>query len=256
MFSKVDAVYIASPHQTHADYIRQALEADKHVLCEKPIVLSVAEAQELYRLATGKDLILMEAIKTAYAPAFHKLMAIMKSGAIGKIKDVDASFTKLVSGDLRELSSDQAGGSVTELATYPLLPIVKLLGTDYKDLKFYPYIKNGVDLFTRGIVEYKDAVGSFKVGLGVKTEGSLIISGTKGYAYVPAPWWLTDYFEIRYEDLNKTRKYFERFEDSGLRYEINEFLSLINEPDRNFLKVTEEESISIIKIIERFTRSL
>ena len=70
--------------------------------------------------------------------------------------------------------------------------------------------------------------------------------------YVPAPWWKTEYFELRYEDLNKTRKYFSKFEGDGLRYEINEFLSHINNPGRNYLKVKSEESATIIEIIENF----
>lgn len=252
--SKVDAVYIASPHLTHGEYIRKSLQNEKHVLCEKPLVLSGNEARELYELAKNKNLVLMEGIKTAYAPAFQQLMAIVKSGAIGTIKDIDASFTKLSSGPLRELSSQQAGGSVTELASYPLLPIIKLLGTNFKNMQFFSYYNNeeGVDLFTRGILQYENAIATFKVGLGVKTEGELIISGTKGYAYVPAPWWKTEYFELRYEDLNKTRKYFSKFEGDGLRYEINEFLSHINNPGRNYLKVKSEESATIIEIIENF----
>lgn len=254
-YSKVDAVYIASPHLTHADYIRKSLLNGKHVLCEKPLVLSSNEASELYELANERNLILMEGIKTAYAPAFQQLMAIVKSGAIGTIKDIDASFTKLTSGPLRELSSQQAGGSVTELSSYPLLPIIKLLGANFKNMVFFSHNNNeGVDLFTRGILQYENAVATFKVGLGVKTEGELIISGTKGYVYVPAPWWKTEYFELRYEDLNNTRKYFYKFEGDGLRYEINEFVSLINNPGRNYLKLNKEESIAIINVIENFKR--
>ena len=61
------------------------------------------------------------------------------------------------------------------------------------------------------------ATGSFKVGLGVKTEGNLVISGTKGYAYVPAPWWKTDFFELRYENQNNNKKYFYSWNGEGLR---------------------------------------
>lgn len=251
-FSKVDAVYIASPHLTHADYIRKALNAGKHVLCEKPMVLSASEAKELFDLAAQKGLVLMEAIKTAYAPAFHQLMAVVKSGAIGSVKDIEASFTKLMSGEYRELKPENAGGSVTELATYTLLPIIKLLGTKYKDVHFYSHYSKGVDVFTRGVVQYENAISTFKVGLGVKTEGDLVISGTKGYAYVPAPWWKTESFELRHEDMNRNKKYFSKFEDDGLRYEIHEFVSLINDPEHNFMKVTAEESIVIIEIIEKF----
>lgn len=249
---KVDAVYIASPHLSHGPYIRKSLQHGKHVLCEKPMVLEAGEATELFEIAERKKLVLMEGIKTAYAPAFNQLMAVVKSGAIGKVKDIDASFTKLAKGALRELSSNQAGGSITELGTYPLLAIIKLLGKDYKNIHFYSHFDYGVDVFTRGVLHYDRSVASFKVGLGVKTEGELIISGTKGYAYVPAPWWKTEYFELRYEDLNKTRKYFSKFDGDGLRYELNEFLMSINNSERNFLRVNKTESIAIIEIIENF----
>lgn len=248
---KVDAVYIASPHLTHAEYIKRSLEQGKHVLCEKPMVLSAKEAAELFNMAEANNLVLMEGIKTAYAPAFQQLMAFIKSGTIGVVKDIEASFSKLSSGPLRELSAEQAGGSVTELATYPLLPIVKLLGSDYKNIQFFSFYENGVDLFTRGVIQYQDAVASFKVGLGVKTEGELIISGTKGYAWVPAPWWKTEYFELRYEDLNKTRKYFSAFDGDGLRYEINEFLMLINKPKATYNKLNKNDSIAVADIIEK-----
>lgn len=251
-YSKTDAIYIASPHLTHAAYIKSALDNGKHVLCENPMVLSANDAKYLYDLAESKKLILMEAMKTAYAPAFNQLIAYIKSGVIGTVKDINASLTKLTTGALRELSANEAGGSITEMVTYPLLPIIKLLGNDYIKVQFYSWYKNDVDLFTRGIIQYKNAVASFKVGLGVKSEGDLVITGTKGYAYVPAPWWRTEYFELRFEDLNKTQKYFSKYEGEGLRYEINEFLSLINNPGRNYMKINRNESTTIAGIIEKF----
>lgn len=251
--SKVDAVYIASPDFTHNDYIRKSLENGKHVLCENPMVLNVENAKELYNLADKNKLVLMEAMKTAYAPAFNQLITVIKGGRIGIVKDVDVSFTKYIT---KELSSDlpenESRHSISEMITYPLLPIIKLFGKNYLDVHFYTWNKSEVDLFTRGILYYKNAIASFKVGLGVKFEGDLIITGTKGYAYVPAPWWRTEYFELRYGDLNKTHKYFSKFEGDGLRYEINEFLSLINDPERNFMKINREESITITDIIEKY----
>lgn len=93
---KIDAVYIASPHETHYDYSRRALLASRHVLCEKPMALRESETRELFELSRQKGMILMEAIKTAYAPGFLKLLAIAKGGRIGAIRDVEASYTKLV----------------------------------------------------------------------------------------------------------------------------------------------------------------
>ena len=133
------------------------------------------EAEELYALAESKDLVLLEAIKTAYSPGFLRLVSLARSGVIGNIKHVDATFTKLSSGDLRELKAETAGGSMTELASYPLLAIVKLLGLDIKETSFTSFFdkKEGIDLFTHMTLHYNKAIATAKVGLGVKSEGHL-----------------------------------------------------------------------------------
>ncbi|WP_320961560.1 Gfo/Idh/MocA family oxidoreductase, partial [Hungatella effluvii] len=133
-FSMISAVYIASPHQTHFGYIMEALKAGKHVLCEKPLTLTKQETMLAYDYARKEKLVLLEAIKTAYCPAFKHMLLLAKSGRIGNIKDIEASFTKLVAGNIRELRVDMSGGSINELSSYVLLPIVKLLGTEYKKL--------------------------------------------------------------------------------------------------------------------------
>lgn len=253
LFNQVDAVYIASPHITHYDYIKKSLINGKHVLCEKPLVLEKEQAIELYSLAKEKKLILMEAIKTAYCPGFNKLLGVAKNGCIGEIKDIEACFTKLTDGDIRELKQSEKGGSFTELGTYPLLPILKLMGTNYKDISFTSFVnEDGVDLYTKGYLEYKNAIATIKVGLGVKSEGQLIISGTKGYIYVDAPWWKTESFEIRYENSNHNEKFFYKFLDDGLRYELSDFISLINGCKNRDYKFTDEESIVVAEIMEKF----
>lgn len=253
-FDKIDAVYIASPHLTHYEYIIDALNRGKHVLCEKPMVLSEKEAKEVYNIAIDKKLVLLEAIKTAYAPGFIRLVSVAKSGLIGQIKNVDATFTKLVDGNTRELQANTAGGSMTELATYPLLAIIKLLGTNFEDINFYSYIdeEKNIDLFTKINLRFNMAIASAKVGLGVKSEGDLVISGTKGYVYVPSPWWKTEYFEVRYEDFSRNKKHYYKFEGDGLRYEIAEFVSMIHKEYYQTYKLMPNDSISINGIIEKY----
>ncbi len=200
----VDLVYVASPHLTHYEYVKEALMAGKHVLCEIPFLLSRSEAEKMFALAEEKNLVLMEASKTAYCPAFGHIVTLVKSGIIGDVVDVQASLSKMVPPPTRELDAAQAGGAMTEHAPLTLLAIVKLLGVDWKDVNFHSLIKDGVDIYTKGVVNYPHATASFTLGIGVKTEGNLVISGTKGYIYVPAPWWLTDFFEVRYEDQRNT----------------------------------------------------
>ena len=251
---QVDAVYVATPHLSHYGYIKEALNAGRHVLCETPLVLQKRQAEEMYNLAELKDCVLLEANKTAHCPAFNHLMTLVKSGLIGEVVDIEASLSKLWNDDatLRELDPIQAGGSMYELGSYPLLPIIKLMGTKYDNMNLYSRIENGVDLFTRGVMRYAHATCSFKLGLGVKTEGNLVISGTKGYAYVPAPWWKTDFFELRYENPADNKKYFYKWDGAGLRYEIQEFISCIINKRFSSARLRRKESVCMAQVMQQF----
>ncbi len=250
----VDAVYIATPHGTHYDYTKRALGAEKHVLCEKPLVLAKSEAEELLYLASSQKLVLMEAIKTAYAPGFLNLIATVKSGRIGKIHDIEATFTKLVTPGENVREYDPiVGGSFTELASYPLLPIIKLLGNDYKQLSFEKFDgKNGVDIYAKAHFQFDHAIATAKTGIGVKSEGQLLITGTLGYILVKSPWWLIKGFEVCYENPNDNESFFAPFPGYGMRFEIADFIKNIGEPDMRNYKLTCADSIAMAAVIEKF----
>ena len=253
--SRVDAVYIATPHLSHYPQAKYALEHHCHVLCETPMVLSGSEAEELFNIAEQNDVVLLEANKTAYCPAFNHLITLIKSGLIGDVVGIDASESKLWGEEhlRRELDPSMAGGSLYEMGSYPLLPIMRLLGTEYENINLYSRMNsNGVDVYTRGIMRFRSAVASFQLGLGVKTEGNLVISGTKGYAYVPSPWWKTDYFELRYEDQNLNKKYFYKWDEPGLRYELQEFVSCIVNHRMTSARLRPQDSIAMARIMQQF----
>lgn len=259
LFDMVDIVYVASPHDSHVDYVKSALLAGKHVLCEKPMAFSASDAIELYELADKKSLVLMEAVKTACFPGFKKLLEVAKSGVIGDIKFVDATFTKLVSAEGRELGNCPYRGSFFELGSYGLLPVVSLLGDDVKDVSF-DCIRNAndTDIFTKATIRYDNAFANVACGLGVKSEGKLVVAGTLGYILVPAPWWLTRDFEVHFEDPNKVDYYHEPLEGDGLRYEIMELVNLIeaDETDKNQVRsLTKYQSIAMAKVMGDFYRS-
>lgn len=254
--SKVDAVYIAVPHVNHYEYAKKAILSGKHVLCEKPMTLEKNKTQELFEMANRENLILQEAIKTAYAPCFDKLVSIAQSGIIGEIKDIDATFTKLIKDkNLREYNPDLGGGALNELGSYPLFIIAKLLGVNPENIEYITSIdkEKNIDLMTKVILKYKNSVGIANVGIGIKKEGNCIISGTEGYIYIPAPWWKTEYFEIRFEDINKNQKVFVKFNEDGLRYEIADFLNAINSKRKSY-KMTEDESIFISEVLENYKK--
>lgn len=256
LLENCSAVYVASPHYTHYTYVETALAAGKDVLCETPFVLSLAEAESLYSLAGAKGRTLMLAHKTAYCPAFRHLVTMLKSGVIGKIVDINASVTTLTDERSQKLDSTKFGGSMNENACFPLLPIFKLLGTGIRNINFYSIMKNGVDMYTKAVFRYDTATASFQVGLGAKTEGNLVVSGTKGYIYVPAPWWKTEYFELRFEDQNLNRKCFYPFMGEGLRYEIREFVSHIMNPSQCEYLMTRDEVLAMTKVQEDYINGI
>ncbi len=255
-FSTIDVVYIASPHETHYGYIKSALEHGKHVLCEKPMVMKRTQAEELFLYAKERGLILLEEIKTAYCPGFQKLLNIACSGSIGNIRNVEACFTKLERTDTRELTNRTYGGSFTELGSYVLLPILKMFGTEYQELRF-DVIRdsdNGLDLFTKASFVFPTGIATATCGLGVKSDGRLLIAGTKGYIVVEAPWWKTTYFEVHYEDADRIDRYSEVFLGDGLRYEISNFLCMIDRQNKDNFKLTRGESAALAEIMECFLR--
>ena len=241
-----DAVYIRSLPQMHYDQIKTALESGKHVLCESPITLSKAQTKELFTIAEEKNLILMEAIKTAYATAFSRLILLIKSGKIGDIISIDATCTSLN-------KTDWPG--IYEWGPTALLPVFELLGDKFEETIITHKDGQGNDLFTKIDFIFEHAVASVKVGDGIKSEGQLIISGTKGYIYVPAPWWKTDYFEIRYENPNDNKRYFYQLDGEGIRYELVAFAQKI-ESNKAMENIKREASLAISKVLEDYNESV
>ena len=246
LLEHIDAVYIISHPTKHYEQIKLALEQNKHVICESPIALNRDETKELFDLARKHGRVLMDGIKTAYSTAFSRLLLLVKSGRIGKVLSVDATCTSLE--DLSDIDFSVRWSSMAQWAPTALLPVFEILGTNYTDCQVFSNIINEeyhYDTFTRISFTYKDAVASIKVGNGIKSEGELIISGEKGYIYVPAPWWKTDYFEVRYEDTTKNKRYFYQLDGEGIRYEITVFLKMIeNSETKAYIKKEISEYIS------------
>lgn len=248
-----DAIYVASHPSKHYEQIKTALLAEKHVLCESPIALSVSEYKELVRLAHERGLILMDSLKTAYSTAYNRMLLLVKSGIIGEVKSVDSICTSL--SDLEKKSgkpTEHTWNSICAWGPTAMLPIFQLLGSEYVSRQMTSHlIAPDFDSFTKVAFVYPHAVASLKVGKGVKSEGELIISGTKSYVYVPAPWWKTDYFEVRYENPANNKRYFYQLNGEGIRYEIVSFLKAI-QIGNSFSYINDSCSEAIVKIIEDF----
>lgn len=255
LLEKVDACYVISHPSMHYDQIKECLLNNKHVLCEAPITLKESQSKELIELARQKNLILMQGLKTAYSTAYSRLMLLIKTGKIGDVIAVDSTCTSLRNPIVQtDEFFNNTWNTICAWGPTALLPVLQILGTDYKSKQIITKFadeKTKYDLFTKIDFVYDNAVASIKVAKGVKSEGELVISGTKGYIYVPSPWWKTDYFEIRYENPQENKRYFYQLDGEGIRYEIVAFAKAV-ETGKSIDYIVNDILCSMSEIMESY----
>ena len=250
MLEEVDAVYIHSYPDRHYQLIKTAIIKGKHVLCEAPITINKEQYTDLQKRAREAGCILMDSIRTAFSTAYERLLLLLKSGMIGDIKHIDATCTSLKNFD----ESENNWNSICAWGPNAMLPVFQILGTHYRTRHMVCKVSDNdefYDYFTKIDFIYNNAVASIKVGQGVKSEGEMIVSGTKGYVYVPAPWWKTDYFEVRFENQENNRRYFYQLEGEGIRYELVAFRNNILS-NKKYNYIDPSISLEFISVIQDF----
>jgi len=251
--SSIDCVYIASNIDEHYEQIKQSLQANKHVLCENPLVLKEDQSKEVFDIAEKKGLILLLAIKTAFAPAYRKMIEFVHSGIIGEVQEVRSTFTSLYKerGFPEEYIEH---GATNLLLSYPALIAQHILG-DFRKIDFFDQTNEGYDTSNRAITIHNNGkIAISTVGVEMKSEGDAIISGTKGYIHIPAPWWLTKTFEVSFEDTNKNLHFEYEFKGDGLRYMIAEFVALIRRNQTQSKRLSNEDMLEINRYISEYNK--
>lgn len=255
LLENIDAIYIKSQPIDHYWQIKKALCKGIHVLCEAPMTIDKQQSEELFDLAKAKGLILMEAIKTAYSTAYARLLLLIKGGKIGEVVSVDSTCTSLRSENINNsIIYRKNWDGIYEWGPTALLPIFQILGCKFRTYDIVARFSDEDkehDEFVKMSFLYNNAVASIKIGNGVKSEGELIISGTKGYIYVPAPWWKTDYFEIRYENPANNKRYFYQLDGEGIRYELVAFAKAVEHRKITF-NINNETTMAISEIMGLF----
>lgn len=210
------------------------------------VALAASEAEALFAVADERGLVFHEAVKTAYALAFSRLTLLVKSGMIGSPVSVRATCTSQ--------AFTSPAGSLIGWGPIACLPIFEMLGTDYTAASAASLMSrtDGTDVYTKVDFIYPGACASIEVGSGAKSEGELVIAGTKGYVYVPSPWWKTDYFEVRFEDFSSNKRYFYQLNGEGIRDEISVFAKTIQDGKKPNLDITRDHTIALSRLIENY----
>lgn len=195
----VDIVYIASPHSHHRDMAIAALDAGKHVLCEKAFALNTPEAAEMVEAARRNDRFLMEAMWTWFIPGNVELKRRIAAGAIGDVLTVDADFgLNIPATDGRHRRADLAGGALLDLGIYPVTFACHVLDEYPDDVKAIGRLTDeGVDATLAGVASFPGgALSTFQTSLNGVSGLTARIVGTEGRIEVEAPFWFTSAFTV------------------------------------------------------------
>lgn len=199
----VDAIYVATPHPMHCEAVVAGLEAGKHVLCEKPLAMSVAEVDRMQDAARASGRTFMEAWMYRCHPQTDRLMELVAGGAIGELRHVQAAFSFKApydpAGRLWNLAL--GGGGILDVGGYPLSYARRLAGVAAGEPFLDPEALHGVGVIHPESGADTQATAALRFGSGVTAEvscGTLVqqdnvvrVYGTEGWIHVPSPFVVT-----------------------------------------------------------------
>jgi predicted dehydrogenase/aryl-alcohol dehydrogenase-like predicted oxidoreductase len=200
---EVEAIYIATPHSGHAEWAIKAAEAGKHVLCEKPIAVSAYEAEAMIQAARKAGTFLGEAFMYRLHPQTQKFVDLVKSGTIGEVRGIKASFGFLMGNpdpNHRLLANDTAGGGILDICCYPVSAARLIAGAVagkpfVNPTKVYGVAhigKTGVDEWASALMRFPgDVLAEVAGGVGLAHDNTIRIFGTTGWLEVKSPWFAT-----------------------------------------------------------------
>ncbi len=188
----IDAVYLPLPNTLHAEWTRKAAERGKHVLCEKPLTPSAAEAIELAAFCRAKGVQLMDGFMWPHHPRTARLRQLIDAASIGTVQRVTGTFTfplRPLSPDNIRLQPGLAGGSLLDVGCYPVYGIRWAFGAE--PLRVYATAKylHGVDVEMIGLLWFADGrTAAFDCGFTMPLRSWLEITGSEGVIRVPEMW--------------------------------------------------------------------
>ncbi len=188
--SDIDAVYIATPHPSHAALSIAALKAGKAVLCEKPAAVTLAELDDVIATAQATQRLYMEAMKPPFFPLYQIIRERIAAGAIGDVKFIRAGFANPnVPDGHAVLDPAQAGGGLLDIGIYASFLAVDWLGSASAVQSLGRIGTSGVDTFASWQSQHQHGISQLYCGLDVAGSGEALISGTKGYVLIHDKWW-------------------------------------------------------------------
>ena len=201
----VDAVYVATPHPFHVDHTILCLRSGKAVLVEKPFAMNEREALEMVQVARREKRFLMEAMWTHFLPAVERAFALVKQGAIGELRMVQADFGFRAPFDPKGRLFDPAlgGGSLLDVGVYPVSLATRLFGEPTKIQSAAVMGKTGVDEQASMLLEYGEGRQALLASaIRAETGHAAVLAGSEGRIRIEAPFWKSQKLTLKEETID------------------------------------------------------
>ena len=254
--SHLDAIYVATHPDSHAELCIAAIEAGKHVLCEKPAALNVAQVERVIAAARRHDLLFMEAMKPPFFPLYRKLREHLEADPIGQIEFVRAGHCDSSIGPdyplhFRELG----GGGILGIGPYEAFLALDWLGPLKRVQTMGRVNAAGVDSFAIFQSEHERGMAQLHTGIDLLSHGDAVLSALRGYVIIHANWWNPARASVHYVD-GRVVELNEPYSAGGFNYEVEHFCGLVREARRESPMISHELSIRMAELLEEARRAL
>ncbi|AXF09771.1 oxidoreductase [Paraburkholderia graminis] len=248
--SGIDALYIATVQDSHADYAVAALQAGVHVLCEKPATINRPQLERVVDAARGAQRLFMEAMKPPFYPLYRKLRAHLNDDPIGDMGLVRAGCSVPgVPDDHPSLSFEHAGGALLDIGIYEIFLAVDWLGAPLEVQTLGRLGSTGVDTFASLNSRHERGIAQLFCGLDLHGKGDALLMAKGGHVTIHEPWWNPSRATIRYTD-GRVVELDEPFEGGGLNYETAHFCDLIRAGQLESPLMPHSKSLQMIEMAD------
>ncbi|MBI3367418.1 MAG: Gfo/Idh/MocA family oxidoreductase [Burkholderiales bacterium] len=268
--AEVDAIYIPLPNSLHAEWAIKAAEAGKHVLCEKPLALGLAEAQAMFDAARRHGVVLLEAYPYWFQPQTGDLLALLREGAIGPVRFVQASFGFSLAkpaGNIR-MKPDLGGGALLDAGSYPMSLIRLVMGDAPRRVRADArWADSGVDMGMTATLDFADGRrAQLHCAMDVGLNRHALIVGGQGvieteylnhtsaqasghpFGYLPSQMRVRRAMTASFEQVHSAA-------GSGFRFAAEAFAKVVAERDYDAVGRAAQASLDIAAALEAIARS-
>ena len=252
----IDAIYVATHPDTHADLCIQALAAGKHVLCEKPSALNVAQLEQVLASARLHNRLFMEAMKPPFFPLYERLRQHLGDDPIGPVGFVRAGHCdSSLAPDYPLHFPELGGGGIMGIGPYEAFLALDWLGPLKRVHTLGRLNAAGVDSFALIHTEHERGMAQLHTGLDLLSHGDALLSATRGYVLIHANWWNPTRATIHYLD-RRTIELHEPFESGGFNYETDHFCQLIRQGLHESHIIPHKMSLEMAHLLESARKAL